>query len=423
MSLPTAPRLLPKLLPVIVALVMVLAIAVPTARAELAEGYYGSNQERAEGSTPSLGGKMISYSEYVDKNGFPPQNLILGTSRGMMLDPRLVKQLSGRSAFNSSVSDGAARELYAMASFSELIAPGRAPHLVVMFDIEGLDRRTPTKRVLKTMEAEQRIRAACKRAAKCTDYWRKGALKIVADARAGHAGRPALNLTQRPDGMILYPHLARLEREGADFTAMRNHRIQIRVASYKPGGGFDKLMPIPEAATRDMLKLANAWGDTPTVVITSMHPDCIRICGPAGWSAHHRDALRFFKQLAKTYDFDLHDFSDPKSFGGSAGSFYEDIHLRPAGAALVIKKIDSFGGFDVDPRAPRSDTDASASVKTALVNDTVSSDADGSASDVPDADTLASLTVGEPESAQTTGTHSAFLERALSELHQLTRQA
>ncbi|MCW2973461.1 MAG: hypothetical protein JWN72_1734 [Thermoleophilia bacterium] len=412
-------------------LLTALAVAVPNASAELAEGYYGSNKERAEGSIPSLGGKIIGYSQYVDKNGFPPQNLILGTSRGMMLDPRVVKKVSGRTAFNSSVSDGAARELYAMGNFSELIAPGRAPHLVIMFDIEGLDRRAATQRVQASMKSERAIRTACPKAAKCTTFWRTKALEIVADAKVGHEGRPDLKLLQRPDGMILSPHLARLDREGQDFVALRNHRIQIRVNSYKPGGGFDKLMPIPMAATRDLIKLANAWGDTPTIIITPMHPDCIRICGAAGRNAHHRNTLKFFAQLAKTRQFDLHDFTDPKSYGGNAAGFYEDIHLRPIAAEQVVKAIDAFGGWDVDPRKPK-DHDTEASVKSALAGDTVSSDADATdtaaipSEDAADLDRdrleqAASRTKVGSGAAAADASGPTFLERALNQLNALSR--
>ncbi|MBC7461862.1 MAG: hypothetical protein H7287_10915 [Thermoleophilia bacterium] len=413
------------------ALLAAVLVAVPNARgAEIAEGYYGSNKERAEGSIPSLGGKIIGYSQYVDKNGFPPQNLILGTSRGMMLDPRVVKRVSGRTAFNSSVSDGAARELYAMGNFSELIAPGRAPHLVIMFDIEGLDRRAATQRVLATMKSERAIRTACPKAAKCTTFWRTKALEIVRDATIGHEGRPDLKLLQRPDGMILSPHLARLHRVGQDFVALRNHRIQIRVNSYRPGGGFDKLMPIPMAATRDLIKLANGWGDTPTIIITPMHPDCIRICGAAGRNAHHRNALTFFAQLAKTRQFDLHDFTDPKSYGGNAAGFYEDIHLRPVAAAQVVQAIDKFGGWDVDPRKPTT-VDTAASVKSALASDTVSSDADaGELAALPDADPADLDKARLEQAASRTKTTAVaalgsvgptFLERGLNQLGALAR--
>jgi hypothetical protein len=404
----------------VLALLLTFGIAAPPASAELAEGYYGSNKERAEGSIPSLGGKIMGYAQYLDKNGYPPQNLILGTSRGMMLDPRVVKKLSGRSAFNGSVSDGAARELFALGNFSQLIAPGREPHLVLMFDVEGLDRRTPTKRVESTMKSEAAIRAKCHVASKCGKVWTTGARGIVKDATIGHEGRPALSLLQRPDGMILSPHLARLEREGADFNAIRAHRIQIRVASYQPGGGFDKLMPIPEAVTSDLLKLANGWGDTPTVIITAMHPDCIRICGPAGWSAHHRDALKFFAKLAKTEQFDLHDFSDARSFGGSAASFYEDIHLRPKAAAQVVAKINSFGGWSVDPRADKASTatDTAAGVAAALKGDTVSSDT----STKPKVDP--SVAKALKVSARTriaNASKATFLERSINELADMVR--
>ena len=390
-------------------LAAVLAVASTAGAEEIAEGHYGSNKERAEGSIPSLGGKIIGYDAYTTKNGRPPKVLILGTSRGMMLDPREVKKVSGVSAFNASVSDGAARELLAMGSFAGLRTPGREPHLVIMFDIEGLDRRTPTKRVTMTIEAEAKARKACHKASKCAKAWRSSANAIVRSAKQGHEGRPDLSLLQRPDGMIRSPHLARMEREGADFAAIRAHRIQVRVNSYRPGHGFDKLMPIPMASAEDLIKLANAWGDTPTIVITAMHPDCIRICGPAGWNAHHRDALAWFAKLGRTHSFDLHDFSDARSFGGSAASFYEEIHLRPEAATMVVKKIDSFGGWNVDPRAPKADAPRS---MPKVPDATAATD---TASDAP--------APGAPAPASATPRAASFLEHGINQLHAVTRSA
>jgi hypothetical protein len=108
-------------------------------------------------------------------------------------------------------------------------------------------------------------------------------------------------------------------------------------------------MPIPEARFTRLLQLANAWGDRPSVVITSMHPECIRRCGPAGWFAHRREARAFLRSLAKKYDFQIHDFSDPKAWGGTAASFYDEIHLRPKAAEQVVRKLDSQGAFDITP--------------------------------------------------------------------------
>jgi hypothetical protein len=395
-------------------LVTVLGISSTAGAEEIAEGHYGSNKERAEGSIPSLGCKIMGYAAYTRKNGFPPKVLILGTSRGMMLDPREVKKYAGVSAFNASVSDGAARELLAMGSFAGLLTPGREPHLVIMFDIEGLDRRTPTKRVTSTIEAEAKARKACHKASKCAKAWRKAANAIVRSSTVGHEGRPDLSLLQRPDGMIRSPHLARLEREGADFAAMRAHRIDVRVNSYKPGHGFDKLMPIPKASAEELIKLANAWGDTPTILITAMHPDCIRICGPAGWSAHHREALAWFAKLSRTRDFDLHDFSDARSFGGSAASFYEEIHLRAEAATMVVKKVQSFGGWTVDPRgtgnAPTTKPEAIA--KEARI---------APASDAVDSAEAAAPRGQSVSDALAAPRTPSFLERGINQLHAVTR--
>ncbi|MCZ4495633.1 MAG: hypothetical protein JWM25_216 [Thermoleophilia bacterium] len=352
---------------VVLALATFAAVAAPgaAAAAQQVEGHYGSASERAEGSNPSIGGKMIGYVAYTKANRRAPDVLILGTSRAMQLDPREIKKRSGKSAYNASVSDGAARELLAFGSFAELVTPERAPHLVIMFDIEGLDGRTPTRRVESTIAATEAARKSCPSAERCTTVWKNAAAAIVRDSAVGLRGRPAWSLMQRPDGLIRSPSLARMEREGVDLIGVRDRRIAIRIKSYRPGGAFDALEAAPKAKIKRLLQLANARGDSPSLVITSMHPECIRRCGPAGWFEHRRNARLFLRGLAKTYDFQIHDYSDPKAWGGTAASFYDEIHLRPKAAAQVVAKLDSEGAFDIDPTAdPDPETAASASTST-----------------------------------------------------------
>lgn len=341
-------------LAVAVAGALVVAAPVIALAAKAPEGDYGDAAGRAEGSNPSLGGKLIGYADRLAREGAPPDVVILGTSRGMQLDPREVRRVSGRSAYNLSVSDGAARELLAFADFVELASPGDPPHLVIMFDVEAVDRRTPTRRVTSVLASERAARSSCGDREECAEEWARAVDAIVAGAKQGQraAKRPPLSTFQDDNGLVQGLSLARIEREGGDLGAVRDRRIGLRIESYRPGSGFDRLMPIPMAAVERAVTLANGRGDRPTFVITPMHPDCIRRCGEAGWSERRRDVLAFLRGLGEEHELDVHDLTEPASFGGSAASFYDEIHIRPEAAAQVVAELDELGAWDVGVSAP-----------------------------------------------------------------------
>ncbi|MCW2927503.1 MAG: hypothetical protein JWM86_1471 [Thermoleophilia bacterium] len=345
-------------LALIVALLASLAVA-PSANAVLLEGDYSTAIQRREGHQPSLGAKMLGYSALTTAAGNPPDVVIVGTSRAVQLDPRLIKQLSGRTAYNFGTSDGAAREVLAVSSFVEMLTPGDAPHLVIMFDIEGLDRRTPTRRVMETIATLDAARGACSEAITCADQWRATARDLLRTAREGQEGMPPYRSVVRYDGMQINGNLEKLDRQGVDMVGIRNRRIAIRIRSYRPDGGFNRLMPIPMAAIRRAIVTANARGDAPTIVITSMHPECIRRCGPAGWYARRVSARAFLKQLDRTLDMTVIDASDPRTWGGGSSSFFDEIHLRPAAAAKLVRWLDAKRVFEVQP-TPALVSDASA---------------------------------------------------------------
>ncbi|MCW2922776.1 MAG: hypothetical protein JWM98_180 [Thermoleophilia bacterium] len=310
-------------------------------------------QIRSEGTNPRLGGKLAGYTAWVDAHGgASPDNVILGTSRAVQLDPRLIQRLTGRTTYNAAVSSGAARELLAVGDFVELLTPKDVPHLVVMLDIEAFDRRTPTKRVKAVLAAETAARSACRDRAACDAAWTRAARDIVRTAVAAARGLPAASNNQRPDGMQVNGNLETLDAQGVDLTPTRNKRIAIRIRSYRPGGGFDRLMPIPEAVFSKLMAEANARGDVPTVVITAMHPDCIRRCGPAGWFARRASALQFLAAQRKLHRFRLTNLSNPVSFGGGSGSFFDEIHLRPKAAAQVVRRLDRQGEWEVEVASP-----------------------------------------------------------------------
>ncbi|MCW2922300.1 MAG: hypothetical protein JWL76_2174 [Thermoleophilia bacterium] len=302
--------------------------------------------DRAEGNNPTIAQKMLGYDAWARAHGRQADVLILGSSRSVMLDPQQIRRVTGATAYNAGISSGAARELLAMTSYADLRSGGRLPKLVVLLDLEAFDNRRPTTRVVDYQRRLDAAHTACSEPTDCRRDWLLAARRITVDAirRQRTAARPYTE-TQRSDGRQINGMLERMDARGEDLGALRRERIAIRTRSYRPGG-FDAIYPAPRAAFERMLELANARGVTPVIAITAMHPDCIRVCGPAGWTARHAEVRELLRTLQEHNDFRVIDLSHPVSWNGSGAHFFDEIHLRPGGAALVVRRLASFRAFD-----------------------------------------------------------------------------
>jgi hypothetical protein len=305
-----------------------------------------SAQRRAaiEGSNPSLAQKVLGYDAWVRAHGGPPSVLVVGSSRAVQIDPQEIQQRTGATAYNAGITNAAVRDLLAMVSYADLRTPGRLPRLVVFLDVEMFGRRTPTERVLDYQRRILATRATCPEPAPCQESWLRSAESIANDARARQNGGRSYLATQRADGHQLGSRLAAWEAQGVDLRVIRNRRIAIRVRSYGPGQ-FDRLYPVQKEHFERLVALANARGVRPMVVLTPMHPACIRICGAAGWTARRRAVQAYLRGSAQRGGFTWRDYSYPATWGGTGASFYDEIHLRPSGASLVVGKLAALGAF------------------------------------------------------------------------------
>jgi hypothetical protein len=332
-----------KVMAPLVAMLAALALALVPATVLAAESLPDDPTNRTEGNNPSITQKVLGLDAWVRSNGRMPDVLVLGSSRSVMIDPQQIYRLTGMRAFNAGISSGAARELLAMSSYADLRSGGHPPRVVVLLDLEAFDNRRPTTRVVDYQRRLDAAADACDGARLCM---LRAARQLALDAIARQ--RSAVrdyHETQRTDGRQINGVLAKLEAQGVDLARYREQRIRIRIGSYRVGG-FDRIYPAPREAFERMLTLLNERGVEPVIAITSMHPDCIRRCGPAGWAARRQEVRAMLDELQATHDFRLIDLSYPTTWNGSGASFYDEIHLRPLAAAKVVRRLIRFGAFE-----------------------------------------------------------------------------
>ena len=88
------------------------------------------------------------------------------------------------------------------------------------------------------------------------------------------------------------------------------------------------------------VRLFNAWGVRPVIVLTPVHPAFLRAIGHFGWNRRHSDVLRLLRGLRGR--FTLLDASRMSSFGGRPDGFYDGVHMRVENtrrlAAWVVRR-------------------------------------------------------------------------------------
>lgn len=300
---------------------------------------------RVEGSNPNLGQRLIYLERWrARNNGRMPQTVVIGSSRSTFYDPRQIKQLTGRTTFNAGISDGGARSLRAMVDWLNLRSGGAMPQMLIFADLETFDGRTPQVRTRLWQEQMTKALDECKAdpSDACRERGQMFARSLANDATRRQGGAPGWQQYLRSDGRQVGGNLVESAARGVNMNDVRRRRIAIRVQTYGPGD-FDNVDPVSVTNFDHILKTANDAGVRPLVVLTPTHPDCIRICGRAGWAARRSEVRSTLAALKKSRDFRWIDYSYPAMYGGNGSEFFDEVHLRPQGAAMVIRSLDRRG--------------------------------------------------------------------------------
>lgn len=307
-------------------------------------GAVSPERARVEGTNPTLGQRIIRYSRWVREHEGPPEVLLMGSSRSVLVDPRQVRRLTGRSAFNAGISDANALELRAMLDYADLRSPGALPHVVLLLDVEAFDDRTPHVRTGDYQRRMLAARRACPDPQGCRLEWLRTARRLEVDAIGRQAGDDTWLDTQRSDGRQVHGLLEKLESRGVDLAPLLRQGIARKLSAYS--SHFDRVYADKVAAIDSAIAVMNDRGVVPVVVLTPLHPACIRTCGAAGWYQRRQAVREQLDELAQQRDFRFLDLSFPRTWNGGPQFFYDDQHPRPMGAAMVVRRLLRFDAFE-----------------------------------------------------------------------------
>ncbi len=303
-------------------------------------------------ATETWHAERAARAQLIRRQSSMPGAIILGSSRMQRYDPRLYEKLTGKRAINLAVNGGLPRDSMAIASFAaeRWEDSGNMPHVVVGVAIEEFQDRPPDPNLLDTPDLNRQLPRA-QRGSTTPQLSRFGQLLTVRMTRksfeairayrrgGGAAGIARKNPYEfREDGMSTYNLLDLKLKRGKTREDLAKESVPGYAAMLDKQGR----KPIPDQPIGDLrrlLKVANAHGDEPTVMLLPAEDIYVRAMRRHGRDAMHRSLRRELKLMHKQYRFTLVDYSnDPRFFDPHTG-WFDQLHPTHRHARKILRAL------------------------------------------------------------------------------------
>lgn len=282
----------------------------------------------------------------------PPEIVLLGSSRVMKFDPRDVERLTGRPAFNASVSGGVPRDAWL---FTRLIAeqqPGKGafPHLVWGLDVDAFrdkqlrDGLATDPRMTRFIPRRERIATAVAGAGTLTELQTlKASVRSIrsggAPKRRGPASARRFSAQGFQEWSLPFPRTqSALERS-----------VRTQIAQYAgfifERDAYDGITQQPLDDFVDVIRIANDNGDTPTIFLTPYHPLGEQLLAQHEIAAREREVRSKLRELQRDGDvrFEVVDLTSLASFDGDPRQFYDGVHMTPRNTRRALAVLQEQG--------------------------------------------------------------------------------
>ena len=284
-----------------------------------------------------------------------PQVVLLGSSRTMKFDPEDVTQLTGKRAFNASVSGGTPHDAWLFVQFLLEHQGSKAtfPHLVWGLDADAFrtkqlrDGLSTDPRMLRFATPKERVQTVLATAVALTEWQTLSAsLRAVRaggwdgiERQEGGASARSFSATGFQQWSLPYPRTE----------SLRARAIRRQIAQYASfifeRDGYVKVEDGPVADFASVVRAANARGDEPTIFLTPYHPLAEKILAHWDIADRQRDVRRRLERLQREDGLHMHviDLQHLAAFDGDPSGFYDGVHMTPANTRRVLERLASEG--------------------------------------------------------------------------------
>lgn len=225
-----------------------------------------------------------------------------GSSTSREINPAQITAISGKTAFNASLTAGRPYDSDYFARYISMRFPASPVHHIIGLDVEQFIRKVD---------------------------------ESIYHRRPGSHPQPSSKFTSA--GFRL-----RNPYKFETYAMRRAYILSYYRSEYRNFPAT--LSPRHKRYLRSMLGYAQATGDTPTVVLMPVHPEFVRTFRPLGRDIR-RNALRTWLRSLK-HDglrFRFIDLTNVRAFGGTAAGFYDPVHMRPENAARLVAYMGRIG--------------------------------------------------------------------------------
>ena len=268
-----------------------------------------------------------------------PQLLVLGSSHMMKVSPSALTRLTGRPAFNFSVSAARPEDMRAILRFA--FANGAAlDRVLIGVDAEMLRNDGPMGRGLAASHHLRRYAAtgAPSRLASLGYDLLSGDTVLLAlrSLRVNllEGGRPPRQFAIQPDGFVEF---LRWEAEAARAHAPPEERLRASIRDFRGWyASFDRLDPDRVQELRGLLAEARERGVQVDACLPPLHPRVLRALGrTTRFPQRRRDTLLLLRELEEQGLLRLHALDGV----GDADGFYDGEHLDEASSTRLLERV------------------------------------------------------------------------------------
>lgn len=240
--------------------------------------------------------------EIIRSMGQAPQIYWLGSSTSREIDPQFLTRVTGRRSFNAALSAGGPAEHYAMVSALRSRFADATPHLVIALDVESLRKR-----------------------------------RFVPFSPRPVGAQPAATSRYRWDGFRrVDPYQKRVLAKELPISIARYQR---EIYPF-----YSSVDPVQLRYLQSVIRLANSWGDTPTIVVMPAHPTFARVLAKSGRNQRSLQVMSALAGLEQDGDkLSVVHLSSPSAFGGMNKCYSDGVHLRPCNAKRLITHVNQLG--------------------------------------------------------------------------------
>ena len=272
-----------------------------------------------------VGGDRSFKAQLIDELPAPPELLVIGGSRATRFEPSYLLEQTGLHAVNCAVQNCRPEDLYAFASYLYQRAPDTKVRC--FFAVQATTFR------------DKQLNAGLLYDARLSQWF-------PPDLRAAQKkslGRPRVKEVL---GLNRYTARGLLLRNRYDIIRARpgyslSRRLDGYIKAILPGATWRGPTPAPRARSyfEAAVRLFNAHGVQPVVVVMPYHPRALRAFRKVGFQRQVDELLAYFKRAQTRCDFRVVNAVDIRSFGGEPRWFYDGAHVTRENARRIIKRV------------------------------------------------------------------------------------